>query len=82
MAKKAGFVAAVKVRARPYQVCGVRRVLTAIVDAAFRAEVESAIGMNDLPATAIAAELTDRGFQVSDQSIARHRRRVCSCFKQ
>lgn len=44
MGKKAGFVAAVKARARPYQVCGVRRVLTAIDDASFRAEVESAIG--------------------------------------
>src|SRR5690606_39972163 len=55
-------------------VCAVLRVLHAIDDSALRREVEEAIGMRELRATAIAAELTARGRPISDQAVARHRR--------
>lgn len=80
MAKKpVGFLDAVRERGKPYQVCAVLRVLHAIDDPALRREVEEAIGMRELRATAIVAELTARGWPISDQAVARHRRGVCSC---
>src|SRR5690606_26719175 len=54
MAKKpVGFLDAVRERGRPYQLCAVLRVLRAIDDPALRREVEEAIGMRELRATAI-----------------------------
>lgn len=79
--KKAGFITAVQDRARPPHRCGVAKVLAAIEDPGLRREVQQAIDMPELHATAVAAELTARGYPISDQPISRHRRGGCSCSR-
>lgn len=54
-------------------------VALALMDQQLRAEVIEAFHVKTLSATAIAAELSNRGFEISHQTVQRHRAGRCRC---
>ena len=74
------FLAALESDARPGPDCSVSRMLVALEakDASLADQVRAAID-GPFTATAISRELHRRGYRISDQTISRHRRRICRC---
>jgi hypothetical protein len=81
MAPGPSFIDAAKNRYTPYRSkCSAGAIIEKL-DEALRAEVFAAFALDpsELPARAIAEELTARGYPIKDQAISRHRAGRCAC---